>query len=98
MADPLAEFAKTPSDREWIWIVEEGGKMADSIAIVEVSQKEAQLRWLLLHPRLRELGLGRLLVEEAVAFCRGCGCASIFLWTVEGLEAALHLYESAGSG
>jgi GNAT superfamily N-acetyltransferase len=96
VAGPLAEFAKSQTDRERIWIVEQDEKVAGSIAIVEASQEEAQLRWLLLHPHIRGLGLGRLLVEEAVDFCRECGYASIFLWTVAGLEAAMHLYESLG--
>lgn len=96
VARPLAEFATSQTDRERIWIVEKDGKVAGSIAIVENSPTEAQLRWLLLHPAVRGHGIGQLLVEEAIAFCRDCGYSSIFLWTVRGLAAAAHLYESAG--
>ena len=117
VAGPLAEFAKSRSDRDRIWIVERGeageaavgrgegrGKegcegakrIVGSIAIVEVSEDEAQLRWLLLAPEVRGLGLGRRLAEEAVAFSRSAGYKSIFLWTVRGLEAATSLYESLG--
>jgi GNAT superfamily N-acetyltransferase len=96
VAGPLAEFALSHSERERIWIVDEGGKLTGSVAIVEASEEEAQLRWLLLVPHLRGHGLGRMLVEEAVDFCREAGYGSVFLWTVEGLDAALHLYESLG--
>ncbi len=96
VAIPLAEFAKRIGPRERIWIVERVGQIAGSVAIVECSQEEAQLRWLLLHPDLRRRGLGRRLVEEAVAFSWEAGYSSIFLWTVDSLPAAAGLYKSAG--
>jgi len=96
VAPPLAKFAMSQTDRERIWIVEKDGETAGSIAIVESSKTEAQLRWLLLHPDVRGYGIGRRLVEEAIAFCRESGYSSVFLWTVRGLLAAAHLYESVG--
>ena len=96
VAIPLAEFAKRIGLRERIWILERAGHIAGSVAIVEFSQEEAQLRWLLLHPDLRGRGLGRRLVQEAVAFAREAGYSSIFLWTVDSLPAAAGLYKSAG--
>lgn len=96
VAGPLAEFALSESERERIWIADEGGKLTGCVAIVEASEEEAQLRWLMLVPHLRGRGLGRMLVEEAVGFCREAGYASVFLWTVAGLDAALHIYESVG--
>ena len=96
VAIPLAEFTKRIGLRERIWIVERACQIAGSVAIVEFSQEEAQLRWLLLHPDLRGRGLGRRLVEEAVAFAREAGYSSIFLWTVDSLPAAASLYKSAG--
>jgi GNAT superfamily N-acetyltransferase len=96
VAAPLAEFAKSHTDRERIWIVEQDGLIAGSVAIVEVSREQAQLRWLLLHPELRGQGIGRILVEEAVSFCRARGYSSVFLWTVSTLAPAANLYKSAG--
>jgi GNAT superfamily N-acetyltransferase len=96
VAGPLAEFAKSHNDRERIWIVEHHGEVAGSIAIVEASPEEAQLRWLLLHPGLRGRGVGGALMKEAVDFCRERGYRSIFLWTVSALTAAAKLYRSAG--
>jgi N-acetylglutamate synthase-like GNAT family acetyltransferase len=96
VAGPLAEFALRRSDRERIWIVDKDGKVAGSVAIVEASKESAQLRWLLLHPDLRGQGIGRRLIEDAVAFCRDSGYASVFLWTVGALSAAASLYRAAG--
>ena len=96
VAGPLAQFARTHNARERIWVVEKDGEVSGSIAIVEASEESAQLRWLLLHPSLRGRGIGKVLVGEAVAFCRSSGYSSVFLWTVSSLSAAAGLYLSAG--
>jgi len=96
VAIPLAEFAKSQSPLERIWIVEKEGRINGSAAIVKFSEKEAQLRWLLLHPEVRGRGLGRRLVEEALDFCRDAGYSSVFLWTVNTLPIAAQLYQSVG--
>ena len=96
VAIPLAEFAKSKSPRERIWIVEKEGRIIGSAAIVKFSEKEAHLRWLLLHPEVRGRGLGRRLVEDALDFCRDVGYSSVFLWTVNTLPIAAQLYQSVG--
>jgi N-acetylglutamate synthase-like GNAT family acetyltransferase len=96
VAIPLAEFAKSQSSRECIWIVEKEGRIVGSVAIVKFSDKKAQLRWMLLDPDVRGQGLGRLLVEEALDFCRKAGYSSVFLWTVDTLPIAAKLYQSVG--
>lgn len=96
VAAPLAEFARSHNERERIWIVERDGLVAGSVAIVEASKDSAQLRWFLLHPFLRGQGIGRLLAEEALSFCRASGYSRVFLWTVSALEAAARIYRSLG--
>jgi N-acetylglutamate synthase-like GNAT family acetyltransferase len=96
VAVPLSRFAQSHTGREQIWIVEKDAVMAGAIAIVEASSEEAQLRWLLLHPNLRGQGVGKILVHEAVDFCKLHGYSTVFLWTVSSLPAAAHIYQSAG--
>ena len=96
VACPLAEFAKSSNERERIWIVETNEVIVGSVAIVEVSNTEAQLRWLLLQPDLRGQGIGRYLLNDTIHFCREMGYSSIFLWTVSLLTAATNLYKSLG--
>jgi GNAT superfamily N-acetyltransferase len=96
VAAPLAEFVKAPGGRQRIWIVEQRGQVAGSIAIVEAAANQAQLRWLLLHPQLRGQGVGSRLMEEAIGFCREQQYAEIFLWTVSALSAAAGLYKKFG--
>ena len=97
VAAGLGEFAKSYDERrDRLWIAEEGGRTVGSIAIVGSPDGAAQLRWFLVDSEARGTGLGRTLLQEALAFSRDSGCSSVFLWTLGGLEAAAYLYLKAG--
>lgn len=96
VAGPLAEFVLKGSARERLWIAEREGRMVGCVAIVESTPTEAQLRWFLVDPSARGLGLGTRLLREAVAFSREQRYESVILWTVSALTAAAHLYRVAG--
>jgi N-acetylglutamate synthase-like GNAT family acetyltransferase len=96
VAGPLSGFVIAAADRERIWIAEQDGRIVGCVAIVAASPETAQLRWYLVDPSARGVGLGKRLLQEAVAFARECGYESIILWTVSALAAAAHLYRSAG--
>jgi GNAT superfamily N-acetyltransferase len=96
VAIPLAKFVMNHGDREQIWIVEQGGVIRGSMAIVKHSKHVAQLRWLLLHPDLRGRRLGKRLVNEGIAFSREHGYWKLILWTADVLLEATELYKSVG--
>lgn len=96
VAGPLSEFAKISSPRQRIWIAEKEGRIVGSTAIVEAAPHEAQLRWLLVDPSVRGLGLGKKLVHEAIDFSKAQDYRKIFLWTVSALSTAAVLYRSCG--
>jgi GNAT superfamily N-acetyltransferase len=96
VAGPLADFVRSPSERERLWIAERDGRIVGCVAIVAAAPHTAQLRWFLVDPGARGAGLGKRLLHDAVAFARGCGYEAIILWTVSALEAAARLYCSAG--
>lgn len=83
-------------DKEIIWIAEEKGMPVGVIAIVRVDDTTAQLRWFLIEPELRGRGLGHKLMETAIGFCKVKGYKHVFLWTVNILEPARHLYKEHG--
>lgn len=92
----LGEFAKSHNERERIWVVEKDGTVAGSIVIVEAFDYLAQLRCFLLHPDLRGHGIGRLLIKEALRFCKDSDYSQVFLWTGRALTVAAKLYREAG--
>jgi len=94
VAEPLGQFAKRKNTRERVWVVEQNGKVLGSIALCEVSKDEAQLRWFLISPELRGQGMGRRLIALLLEFAVEQGYQSISLWTVKGLDAAKHIYQS----
>jgi ribosomal protein S18 acetylase RimI-like enzyme len=96
VAGPLTEFVRTRTDRDRLWIAERGERIVGCIAIVGVSGQEAQLRWYLVDPSARGLGLGWALLNEAIEFCRSAAYESVFLWTVSALTAAARLYRRFG--
>jgi len=97
VASGLAEFIRSYSpDKDRIWLGEINDQIVGSIAIVRNSKTEAQLRWFLVHPDYRGLGLGRELIKEALLFCKKHKYKTIFLWTASELSVACHLYTSVG--
>jgi GNAT superfamily N-acetyltransferase len=95
VAEPLAQCVRAGSGR--IWIAEdETGSMRGSIAMVDVGQHVGQLRWFLLVPEARGIGLGRRLLDTALAYARDRGFLRIFLWSFADLVDARRLYERAG--
>ncbi|MFN8343532.1 MAG: GNAT family N-acetyltransferase [Spirosomataceae bacterium] len=82
--------------KERIWIAETEGQRVGSIIIYQEAPDIAHLRTLILHPSVRGRGLGRRLMQEAIAFCRETGYRKIKLETFDELLAALYLYETFG--
>jgi len=97
VANGLAEFIQSFSPhKDRIWLAEINDQIIGSIAVVGHSKLEAQLRWFLVHPEYRRLGIGRKLLKEALHFCRKRKYRTVFLWTTSELSAAQHLYTSVG--
>lgn len=97
VADPVRRFGESMNpEKENLWVAESQGRRVGMIAIVRVSETEAQLRWFLLEPEMRGLGIGNTLINTAVDFCKMKGCRHVFLWTVSGMIAARRLYQSYG--
>lgn len=93
-----AFFTNLQEKRDGFWTAQSDGTFAGVVAIDGklVEAQGARLRWFIVEPELQGTGIGKLLVEKAVGFCREAGHRKIFLWTFQGLDTARRLYESAG--
>ncbi len=99
VARELSEFmSEFQVDRDGLWVAFSDGRFTGSIAIdgKRADTEGARLRWFIVVPANQGSGIGRALLQEAVAFSRRKGYRSIFLWTFEGLTHARRLYEEIG--
>lgn len=99
VAGGLAEFAgRLDSPRNGLWAALHAGTAVGTIAIdgEDLGQGSAHLRWFIVDDGLRGAGIGRRLLDAALAFCDGHDFRDTQLWTFRGLDAARRLYEAAG--
>ena len=66
------------------------------VALIPMGNAVYELSKMAVSPVLRGLGIGRRLIEFAIAEARALGAASLFLGSNSRLKNAVHLYESIG--
>jgi ribosomal protein S18 acetylase RimI-like enzyme len=66
------------------------------VGLTGVSPQIGQLRWFLVDAAARGRGLGRELLDRALAFARASGYERLVLETFSELEGAARLYRSVG--
>ncbi len=99
VATGLASFCeRLDNPANAIWSVLRDEEILGSVAIdgEDLGHGRAHLRWFILSPALRGAGLGRRLIDCALAFVDARGHQETHLWTFAGLDAARHLYETRG--
>ena len=97
----VATAVTTAIERGWpesgaAWIVERDGEFAGSIALTDEGDGLAALRWFLLDPSVRGLGLGKRLVGELVEEAEERGFERIWLETLGILTTAARIYAAHG--
>ncbi|SDI31365.1 bifunctional helix-turn-helix transcriptional regulator/GNAT family N-acetyltransferase [Desulfosporosinus hippei] len=83
-------------EKDRFWFAEANGEIIGAIAIVGQSASRAQLRWFILHPLFRGIGLGNTLVNEAMKYCKEKGYKQVFLVTTDDQEIAIKMYTKIG--
>lgn len=82
-------------ERSCFWLCEHAHALVGCLALMDRGDC-AQLRFFLVHPHYRRLGLGRRLLETFIDCMRSRGFSSAYLWTTHELAAATHLYRAYG--
>ena len=82
--------------RDRFWICEHGQQIIGSLLLMHRPANAAQLRYFLVMPDYRGIGLGRKLMELFMRFLSDRGYRSAYLWTVNELPAAAALYRRFG--
>lgn len=97
-ADAGDFFRNYNADRDAFWAIFEGNQIIGSVAVDGSRTKErgAQLRWFIVEESAQGRGVGKLLLNNAIQFCRQKGYHRIYLETFLGLDVARYLYEQAG--
>jgi len=79
-----------------VWVCESENKIIGFLALMHRPGNAAQLRYFILSPAYRGIGLGKKLMDLYMEFFYSKGYRSAYLWTTSNLPAAAHLYKSKG--
>ncbi len=82
--------------RDRIWVCEHGQQMIGFLLLMHRGQETAQLRYFLIRPEYRGIGLGKHLMQQFMD-CLSARCyRNAYLWTTHELGAAASLYKRNG--
>ena len=73
-----------------------GAEAVGCVALIPMRDGVYELSKMAVSPHMRGGGLGRRLLQHAIAQARGLGAKSLFLGSNTRLKDAVHLYESVG--
>lgn len=96
VAKGLCEFyEKYNPERNRIWACQHNDRMIGFLLLMDRGTA-AQLRYFLIEPEYRGIGLGSKLLDLYMEFLRACGYKESYLWTTHELTAAAALYKKLG--
>jgi putative acetyltransferase len=76
-----------------VWV---DGKVVGCVALLPMGDGVYELSKMAVSPEMRGRGIGRKLLEYAIAEAKNLGAKSLFLGSNSVLKNAVHLYESVG--
>ncbi|MBD0333677.1 MAG: GNAT family N-acetyltransferase, partial [Chitinophagaceae bacterium] len=93
----LYEFYSNYShELDRVWIAEHDNRIIGFLFLMHRENNSAQLRYFLIEPEYRGIGLGKKLMELYMQFMREKGYQSSYLWTTHELDCAASLYKRHG--
>jgi ribosomal protein S18 acetylase RimI-like enzyme len=96
VAKGLCEFYEKYNPlRSRVWVCEHNNQMIGFLLLMDRGES-AQLRYFLLKPEYRGIGLGSKLMNLYMGFLQECGYRKSYLWTTHELDIAASLYKRVG--
>lgn len=96
VAKGLCEFYEQyEPERNRIWACEHNDRIIGFLLLMDRGEA-AQLRYFLIEPNYRGIGLGSKLMNLYMDFLQGCGYKTSYLWTTHELSTAASLYKRHG--
>ena len=96
VAKGLCEFyEKYNPHRNRIWACEHKDRMIGFLLLMDRGES-AQLRYFLIEPQYRGIGLGSKLLNLYIGFLHECSYRESYLWTTHELTTAAALYKRLG--
>jgi GNAT superfamily N-acetyltransferase len=93
VASGLCEFHEQYNPvRSRIWVCEHDKRMVGSMVLMDRGEV-AQLRYFLIAPEYRGIGLGNKLMQMSMDFLKNHGYKGAYLWTTHELSVAASLYK-----
>lgn len=94
--DGLGEFAhRYDPSKDRVWVCEHEGKIVGFLMGFN-RVDSIQLRYFIILPAYRGIGLGKKLMNEFVSFMKEKGITKAYLWTTNEQEEAIALYTRHG--
>jgi peptidyl-dipeptidase Dcp len=82
--------------KDRVWVCESGGRIVGFLLLMHRGHGSAQLRYFLIAPEFRRIGLGKRLMAAYMDALKECGYRHSYLWTTHELTAAASLYRRHG--
>lgn len=82
--------------KDRVWMCEHRGRIIGSLVLMHRGEHTAQLRYFILEPGYRNLGLGKRLMLLFMDHLKKAGYTKAYLWTTEELSRAAALYRKNG--
>ena len=82
--------------KDRVWVCEHNKKIIGFLLLMHRKNKSAQLRYFILLPEYRGIGLGKKLMNLYMDFLKNKGYKTSYLWTTNELYAAASLYTRHG--
>jgi peptidyl-dipeptidase Dcp len=97
VAEGLHEFYKNYNpEKECMWVCEHKGKIIGSLLLMNRGNDTAQLRYYIIEPAFRGIGLGKKLMDLFMNFLKEKNYIKCYLWTTSDLQTAAEIYKKYG--